>query len=90
MSKPRYSRTMVGAQIMQFVDRYWAKHYCQPTLREIAESIGINSTNTIWLIMEDLVKRGYLVKRSAPFYRHAQYTPSKVVEMLRNSLEWNG
>ena len=83
MSKPRYSRTVVGEQIMQFIDRYWSEQYCQPTLREIAGSVGINSTNTIWLIMEDLVARGYLVKRSQPFYRHAQYTPMRVIDLLR-------
>lgn len=41
---------MIGkhdAAVSAFIDRYWREHCCSPTVREIADGVGITSTSAV-------------------------------------------
>jgi hypothetical protein len=33
--------------VSAFIDRYWQEHCCSPTVREIADGVGIGSTSVV-------------------------------------------
>lgn len=33
--------------VSAFIDRYWREHCCSPTVREIANAVGISSTSVV-------------------------------------------
>jgi len=33
-----------------------------PTIREIGKTVGLSSSSTVWFILENLIKKGYITK----------------------------
>lgn len=55
-------------QIVEFVSMYIVKNACAPTLREIADLLGVSSLATVHEHIQSLVKKGVL-KRTPGTYR---------------------
>jgi SOS-response transcriptional repressor LexA len=47
--------------VRQFVFEYWEEHKAPPTIREIMEGIGNNSTSHVAHVLRKLAEQGYIV-----------------------------
>jgi repressor LexA len=50
-------------QMLDFITKYTAKHGISPSYREIAKELGYSSVSTVALHIDNLIERGYMIKR---------------------------
>lgn len=56
-------------EIFEYIKQYALDNHCLlPTMREISDRFGMNSTGTVARYCNDLVKQGKLGKRGGRFY----------------------
>lgn len=54
------------AQVLDFIKAFVAKNSYPPTVREIAEHMGLQSSSTAFQFIEQLVRKGYVTKGTGP------------------------
>ena len=52
----------MGTKILAFIDAYIKEHGFSPTMREIGEGVGINSTSHVSYWIDRLVEQGRVTK----------------------------
>ncbi len=60
MGKPLAPRQK---DVLLFIEDYFERHECAPTVRELCEGLGVDSTNTIAYHLKALEKKGYIRRR---------------------------
>lgn len=54
------------ARILAFIEDYWTTNWTSPSMREIANAIGISSPSTVYVHINGLVRDGYLERKEIP------------------------
>lgn len=54
------------AEALQFIKSFVAANGYPPTVREIGENLGLQSSSTAFNLLEQLVKKGYVSKGPGP------------------------
>lgn len=47
-----------GQQVVDFIRWFLRTHSYAPSVREMADGIGVSSTSTVWFILRDLKQKG--------------------------------
>lgn len=55
--------TLRQLEVLRVIRDYAQEHSMAPTHREIQQSLGVSSTNTVVCLLEALESRGYLIIR---------------------------
>lgn len=54
------------SEALDFIKAFVAKNGYPPTVREIGENLGLQSSSTAFNLLEQLVKKGYVSKGPGP------------------------
>lgn len=54
------------AEVLEFIKVFVAKNSYPPTVREIAEHMGLQSSSTAFQLLEQLVRKGFVTKGAGP------------------------
>lgn len=60
------SLTKRQSEALQFIKSFVASNGYPPTVREIGEKLGLQSSSTAFNLLEQLVKKGYVSKGPGP------------------------
>ena len=47
-------------EIARFIDSFWSDHWTSPTVREIAQEVGLSSPATVHVYLKQMVQAGIL------------------------------
>jgi len=67
-------------EILNVVKKYIAKKGYSPTVREICKEIGLNSTATVFVHLQHLIKKGYIKQENSKFRTLEVLVPNEYIE----------
>lgn len=67
-------------EILKIIKKYIAKNGYSPTVREICKEVGLNSTATVFVHMQHLMKKGYLSQANSKFRTLEVLVPNEYIE----------
>ncbi len=67
-------------EILTIVKKYIAKNGYSPTVREICKEIGLNSTATVFVHLQHLIRKGYISQENSKFRTLEVLVPNEYVE----------
>lgn len=66
---PLRPRGETRTEVLRAIKAHRAEHDCSPTVREIAEAVGLRSTSTVHAHLQTLERLGYIERGSAGLSR---------------------
>ena len=86
MSEKEYQALKLRGRVLAGIIRFWKSEYRQPTIREICDMTGINSTSHIRYCLEKLAEGGHLIRvereGSTSLKTHDYYYPIWVKDAI--------
>ncbi len=67
-------------EILNIIKKYIAKNGYSPTVREICKEVGLNSTATVFVHMQHLMRKGYLSQANSKFRTLEVLVPNEYIE----------
>lgn len=67
-------------EVLNIIKKYIAKKGYSPTVREICKEIGLNSTATVFVHLQHLMKKGYTSQENSKFRTLEVLVPNEYIE----------
>jgi repressor LexA len=87
MSESKMRPTKKQKELLTFIESFIAEHGYSPSYREIMTGLNYNSVATVALHINNLIKRGHLVKRDNSARSLEVVTASEIIKLKSNDIK---